>query len=114
MSNIKSGKLRALAVSSAKRLPQLPDVPTLDELGYPGMEDYTWVGLFVPAATPRDIAEKLNAAVLKAVQSEDLKKRLDALAFEVRAAPLDETQKYLGSEVAKWGKVVRETGAKVD
>ncbi len=114
MANIKSGKLRALAVSSAKRLPQLPDVPTLDELGYPGMEDYTWVGIFVPAATPREIAEKLNAAVLKAVQSADLKKRLDALAFEITAAPLDKTQDYVRSEVAKWGKVVRDTGAKVD
>jgi tripartite-type tricarboxylate transporter receptor subunit TctC len=114
MSNIKAGKLRALAVSSAQRLPQLPDVPTLDELGYPGMRDYTWVGLFVPAATPHDIAQKLNDAVLKAVQSEDLKKRLDALAFEVTAAPLDATRAYVASEVAKWGQVVRETGAKVD
>jgi len=114
MSNIKAGKLRALAVSSAQRLPQLPDVPTLDELGYPGMRDYTWVGLFVPAATPHDIAQKLNDAVLKAVQSEDLKKRLDALAFEVTAAPLDATRAYVAGEVAKWGQVVRETGAKVD
>jgi tripartite-type tricarboxylate transporter receptor subunit TctC len=114
MSNIKSGKLRALAVSSARRLPQLPDVPTLDELGYPGMEDYTWVGLFVPAATPRDIAQKLNAAVQKALQSEDLKKRLDGLAFEIRAAPLDETGNYVRGEVVKWGNVVRETGAKAD
>ncbi|HYX65801.1 MAG TPA: tripartite tricarboxylate transporter substrate binding protein [Burkholderiales bacterium] len=114
MSNIKSGKLRALAVSSAQRLPQLPEVPTLDELGYPGMEDYTWVGIFVPATTPPQIAEKLNAAVLKAVHSDDLKKRLDALAFEVTAAPLDKTQQYLRSEVVKWAKVVRETGAKVD
>lgn len=114
MSNIKSGKFRALAVSSAKRLPQLPEVPTLDELGYPGMEDYTWVGFFVPAATPRPIAEKLNSAVLKAVQNPEMKKRLDALAFDVTAAPLDETQRYVRSEVAKWAKVVRETGAKVD
>jgi tripartite-type tricarboxylate transporter receptor subunit TctC len=114
MSNIKSGKLRALAVSAAKRLEQLPDVPTLDELGYPGMEDYTWVGLFVPAATPRAIAEKLNAAVLKAVKNPQMKQRLDALAFEVTAAPLEQTQRYVQSEVAKWAKVVKETGAKVD
>ena len=114
MSNIKSGKLRALAVSAAKRLEQLPDVPTLDELGYRGMEDYTWVGLFVPAATPRAIAEKLNAAVLKAVQNPEMKQRMDALAFEVTAAPLADTQNYVRSEVAKWAKVVKETGAKVD
>jgi tripartite-type tricarboxylate transporter receptor subunit TctC len=114
MSNIKSGKFRALAVSSAKRLPQLPDVPTLNELGYPGMEDYTWVGFFVPAATPRDIVQKLNAAVLKAMQAPDLKARLDALAFEPTAQPLRETADYVRAEVEKWGRVVRETGATVD
>src|SRR5947207_14814568 len=114
MSNIKSGKLRALAVSSAKRLPQLPDVPTLNELGYTGMEDYTWVGIFAPAATPRDIAQKLNDAVLKAVGSADLRARLDALAFEATAAPLAQTADYVRSEVAKWAKVVRETGAKAE
>jgi tripartite-type tricarboxylate transporter receptor subunit TctC len=114
MSNIKSGKLRALAVSAAKRLPQLPDVPTLNELGYKGMEDYTWVGIFTPAATPRDIAEKLNAAVLKAMQAEDIKQRLEALAFEATAAPLKQTADYVRSEVAKWAKVVRETGAKAE
>jgi tripartite-type tricarboxylate transporter receptor subunit TctC len=114
MANIKSGKFRALAVSSAKRLEQLPDVPTLDELGYPGMEDYTWVGLFVAAGTPNAIVEKLNAAVLKAMQDPEMKKRLDALAFEVTAQPLAPTAAYVRSEVEKWAKVVRETGAKVD
>ena len=114
MASIKSGKLRALAVSSAKRLEQLPDVPTLGELGYAGMEDYTWVGLFTPAGTPPAIAERLNAAVLKAVQNPQMKQRLDALAFEVTAAPLAQTADYVRSEVQKWAKVVRETGAKVD
>ena len=89
-------------------------MPTLDELGYPGMEDYTWVGLFVPAGTPQPIAEKVNAAVLKAMQNPDMKKRLDALAFEVTAQPLAKTADYVRSEVQKWAKVVRETGAKVD
>ena len=114
MSNIKSGKLRALAVSSAKRLAQLPDVPTLEELGYKDMQDYTWVGVFAPAGTPRAVADKLNAAILKAVQEPEMRKRLDALAFEVTAAPLDETGRYVRSEVAKWAKVVKATGAKVD
>src|SRR5437763_1835355 len=114
MANIKSGKLRALAVSSAKRLPQLPDVPTLNELGYTGMEDYTWVGIFAPARTPRDIAQRLNDAVLKAVGSADLRARLDALAFEATAAPLVQTASYVRSEVAKWAKVARDTGAKAE
>ena len=114
MSSIKSGKLRALAVSSAHRLPQLPEVPTLNELGYSGMEDYTWVGLFVAAGTPPEIVQKLNDAVLKGMQSPDLKQRLDALAFEPTAAPLRETADYVRAEVAKWAKVVKETGAKVD
>ena len=112
MSQIKAGKLRALAVSSAQRLPQLPDVPTLNELGYAGMEDYTWVGVFAPAGTPRDIAQKLNDALLKAVKSDDVRARLDALAFDATAAPLAQTAEYVRSEVAKWAKVVRETGAK--
>jgi tripartite-type tricarboxylate transporter receptor subunit TctC len=114
MSNIKSGRFRALAVSSKARLPQLPDVPTLDELGYPGMEDYTWVGLFVPAGTPPEIVQKLNDAVLKGLQDPALKQRLDALAFEPTAAPLRETADYVRAEVAKWARVVKETGAKVD
>jgi len=114
MSNIKAGKLRALAVSSSKRLALLPDVPTLNELGYPGMEDYTWVGLFAPAGTPPEILQRLNEAVLKSVQSADLRTRLDALAFEPTVQPLRETADYVRAEVAKWGRVVSETGAKVD
>src|SRR3954465_15373614 len=114
MANIKSGKLRALPVSSAKRLAQLPDVPTLGELGYSGMEDYTWVGVFAPAGTPPDIAQKLNAAVLKAVQSPDVRERLDALSFEATASPLKQTSEYVKSEVQKWAGVVKATGARVD
>jgi tripartite-type tricarboxylate transporter receptor subunit TctC len=114
MSNIKAGRFRALAVSSSKRLPQMPDVPTLNELGYPGMEDYTWVGIFAPAGTPRDVAQKLNDAILKAVRDPDLRARLDGLAFEATAAPLRETADYVRVEVEKWGRVVRETKATAD
>ena len=114
MPHIKAGKVRALAVSSSKRLASLPDVPTLGELGYPGMEDYTWVGLFVPAGTPPEAVQKLNDAILKAVQAPDLKERLDALAFEATAQPLRETSDYVKGELVKWAKVVKDTGAKPD
>jgi len=114
MSNIKAGKLRALAVSSSRRLASLPEVPTLGELGFPGMEDYTWVGLFLPAGTPAEIAQKLNDVVLRAVQSPEVRERLDALAFEATAQPLRETAAYVRAEIVKWGKVVRETGARPD
>jgi tripartite-type tricarboxylate transporter receptor subunit TctC len=114
MPHIKAGKVRALAVSSGKRLASLPDVPTLGELGYPGMEDYTWVGLFVPAGTPPEIVQRLNDAVLKGLQAADLKERLDALAFEATAQPLRETSDYVKGELVKWAKVVKDTGAKPD
>jgi len=114
MANIKAGRLRVLAVSSRRRLASLPDVPTLNEAGFPGMEDYTWVGLFAPAGTPAEIAQRLNAAVLDAVKSPEVKERLEGLAFEVTAAPLRETSDYVKSELVKWAKVVRDTGAKLD
>ena len=112
--HVRAGKVRVLAVSSAKRLASLPDVPTLNELGFTGMEDYTWVGLFVPAGTPADATQKLNDALLRAVRSPDVKERLEGLAFEITAAPLAESAAYVKSELAKWGKVVRDVGAKVD
>lgn len=112
--HIKSGKLRALAVSSAKRLDSLPDVPTLTELGFDGMEDYTWVGIFAPAGTPREVTAKLNRAVLKAVEDKTFLERLEKAGFDATAAPLDETARYVRAELRKWAKVVKDTGAKVD
>jgi len=111
---IKAGKLRALAVSSAKRVPSLPDVPTLAEAGFPGVEDYTWIGIFLPAGTPVAVVQKLNDAVNRAIESADLRQRLAAQAFDPAGGSPQKFAEYVKAEIAKWGKVVRETGAKPD
>lgn len=114
MPHVKAGKIRVLAVSSANRLASLPDVPTLGELGFTGMEDYTWVGLFAPAGTPAETVQKLNDAVRRAVQAPDLKARMEQLLFEATAAPLRQTSDYVRAELVKWAQVVKDTGARVD
>jgi len=114
LAQIKGGKLRGLAVSSSRRLASLPDVPTLGELGFQGMEDYTWIGMFLPAGTPSDVVQRLNEALNRALQAPDTRERLDALAFEPVGGSQREFADYVKGEIAKWGKVVRETGAKSD
>jgi tripartite-type tricarboxylate transporter receptor subunit TctC len=109
---VKSGKLRAIAVSSAARVAALPEVPTFAESGFPGVEDETWIALFLPAGTPPDIVQKLNAAVNQSLQAADLKERLAALAFEPVGGTPQQFAAYLKSEIAKWGKVVREGNIK--
>jgi tripartite-type tricarboxylate transporter receptor subunit TctC len=111
---IKSGKLRALAVSSAKRVPALPDVPTLAEAGFPGVEDYTWIGILFPKGTPAAIAQKMNAAVNAAIRSPDIRERFDQLAFDpVGGTPADFAD-YIRAEIPKWAKVIRESNVKAE
>jgi len=109
---VKSGKLRAIAVSSAARVAALPEVPTFAESGFPGVEDETWIALFLPAGTPPDIVHKLNAAVNQSLQAADLKEKLATLAFEPVGGTPQQFAAYLKSEIAKWGKVVREGNIK--
>jgi tripartite-type tricarboxylate transporter receptor subunit TctC len=111
---IRSGRLRALAISSATRLPLLPDVPTFAELGYPEIEDYTWVGFFAPAGTAPEVVQKLNAAINRVLQMPEVRQRLEALTFEPIGGSPQQFAEYVRSEVAKWAVVVKETGAKLD
>ena len=112
MQNIKSGKLNALAVTSAKRLAVLPDVPTLVELGYTDMLDYTWVGAFLPAGTPAAIQNKWYDALSKALAQPEVREKIQALAFEAIADTPARTGEYVKSEVQRWGQVVRRTNIK--
>ena len=114
LSHIKAGKLRALAVSSARRIPGLPEVPTLAEAGYPDMLDYTWVGVFMPAGTPATVVNRLFEALQRVLQGADIKERVAGLAFDVIAEPPARTADYVKAEVVRWGEVVKKTGVKPD
>jgi tripartite-type tricarboxylate transporter receptor subunit TctC len=111
---IRSGQLRALAISSATRLRLLPEVPTFTELGYPEIQEYTWVGFFAPAGTPPDVVQKLNEALNRVLQMRDVREHLESLTFEPIGGSPQQFAEYVRSEVAKWAVVVKETGAKVD
>jgi tripartite-type tricarboxylate transporter receptor subunit TctC len=113
LGNIQGGKLRALAVTSTKRVPQLPDVPTVAESGFPGFDAATWFALIAPAGTPHDVVMKINAETKKIMASEDLRKRFATIGMlpDKDLAP-DEINAYIKSEIAKWGKVIQDAGVK--
>jgi tripartite-type tricarboxylate transporter receptor subunit TctC len=112
--HVKGGKLRALAVTTAKRSPALPDVPTIAEAGVPGYEATSWFGLLAPAGTPAPIVAKLNASILKALADPEVKKKLAEQGAESHGEKPEEFAAFIKSETAKWGKVVKESGASLD
>jgi tripartite-type tricarboxylate transporter receptor subunit TctC len=109
---IKSGKVKALAVTSAKRSPALPDVPTLAEAGYPSFEDEQWIGAWVPAKTPDAIVQKLAADMPRAAQAPDARERLAGVGYEIRTMQPEEFAAYVRKELDKWARIARATGAK--
>jgi tripartite-type tricarboxylate transporter receptor subunit TctC len=111
---VKSGRLRALAVSSAARVAALPDVPTFAEAGFPGVQDDTWIGIFLPSGAPPAIVQKLNEAVNQALQSADMRERLVTLAFEPVGGSPQQFADTMKAEIAKWGKVVRAGNIKAE
>ena len=109
--HVRSGRLRALGVTSAKRSPAAPDVPTLIEAGVPGYDYSTWYGLLVPAGTPRAVIDKLNRTTRKLLAADDMKHKLDAQGLEPLGNTPAKFAAYLKSETDKWEKVVR--GARI-
>ncbi len=107
---VKSGRLRALGVTTAKRSPAAPDVPTLSESGVPDYDYSTWYALFAPAGTPRGVIDRLNQATRKVLASDDMKQKFEAQGLEPLSSTSFELAAYLRSETDKWGKVVRAVG----
>ena len=110
----KAGKVRPIAVTSLRRSPALPGVPTVAELGYPGFEANTWFAVFAPAKTPTAILDQLNAEFNKALGAPGVKERFDALSLEAQPSDRAELRRYIESEVAKWSKLVKDVGIKVE
>lgn len=114
MPHVKSGKLRAIAVTGASRSPLLPELPTVAEAGLADFDVSSWYGVFGPVALPRDIVNKLNAEIGRGINAPELKERLAALGAEPSAKTPDTYARYVREEIAKWAKVVKASGAKLD
>ncbi|MFL6691356.1 MAG: Bug family tripartite tricarboxylate transporter substrate binding protein [Ramlibacter sp.] len=112
--HIKNGKLRALAVTSAARTDDLPNVPTIAESGYKGFEAATWFGVLGPAGMPKDVVAKLNAGINKALATPEMKARLAAQGADVMGSTPEKFAAFMHDEASRWGKVVKESGAKAD
>ncbi len=114
LAHIKSGRLRALGASSSKRLPLLPDVPTIAESGYPGFELSDWYGVLAPAGTPAAIIVRLNADINKALMTPDVKERISGLGAEPAPSTPDQLGERLKRETARWAKVIKAPVANLD
>jgi tripartite-type tricarboxylate transporter receptor subunit TctC len=112
--HIKSGKVRAIAITSAKRSAILPDVPTFGEAGMKGFESYAWYGFFAPAKTPKDIVDKLNAEALKVMKQPEWQKILADTGSEYVGETPEQFTAFTKAEAAKWAKVVKDSGATID
>jgi tripartite-type tricarboxylate transporter receptor subunit TctC len=117
MPQIRAGRVRGLAVTSAKRSPFAPDIPTMAESGVPGYAEAgsnLWFGIVAPAGVPQPIVEKLNAELIRVLRSPAMRERISGQFFDVWTSTPAEFQKVIESDYAKWGKVVRASGARVD
>jgi tripartite-type tricarboxylate transporter receptor subunit TctC len=111
---IQAGRIRAIAVTTAKRAVALPDVPTLAESGVPGFDASTVTGILAPAATPRDVIARLNAALVKILGTAAVRERFTALGAEAQPSSPEELAAYIREDLAQWIKVVKQAGIKVE
>ncbi|MES2251244.1 MAG: tripartite tricarboxylate transporter substrate binding protein [Pseudomonadota bacterium] len=114
MPHVKAGKMRALAVTTPKRLPDLPNVPTVAEQGYPGFEVAVWYGLAAPKGTPKPILDKLNAELQKALKSDDVKTIFAAQGVDILGGSVGDFEKFFQAQDAKWAPVIQKAGIKAE
>jgi tripartite-type tricarboxylate transporter receptor subunit TctC len=112
--HIRNGRMRAIVVTSATRVDDLPDVPTVAESGYKGFEAATWFGVLGPAGVPQDVVAKLNAEINKALELPDFRKRLGEQGAEILGGSPEKFASLINEEINRWGKVVKESGAKAE
>lgn len=112
--HVKSGKLKPLAIAGARRVPQAPDVPTVNEAGVPGFEATTWFGVMVPAGTPNPVISQLHGAFSAALNAPEVRERLLAQGFELVGSTPKQFAAYIKAEIPKWANVVKASGAAVD
>ena len=112
--HLKGGKLRALAFTSAKRVPGAPEVPTLAESGYPGMEVLSWYGILAPAGTPQEIVRRLNAEINRVLQMPEVRERLTALGTEPTGGSAEQFAQVIRADTARWAKVVSDAGIRIE
>ncbi len=110
----KSGKLRVIAVGSRQRSAAMPELVTIAESGYPGFETVGWAGLLSPAGTPKEIIAKLNSEVVRVIAQPGINDRFVSLGAELVSSSAEDFGAYIRSEIAKWGKVIKESGARMD
>jgi tripartite-type tricarboxylate transporter receptor subunit TctC len=112
--HIKSGRLRAIAVSSAQRMALVPNLPTIAESGVPGYESSAWYGMVVPAHTPRDIVTQLNVETVRILREKDMVERMSSQGVELVGNTPEAFGQFIKSEIVKWVKIVKSSGAIVD
>ena len=114
LGQIKQGRVRALAVTSTKRTEDLPEIPTINESGYKGFDAVTWFGFLAPAGTPREVVARLNAEFNKALKEPEMRKKLAAEGADPVGGTPEQFAALIKDDIVRWGKVVKESGARID
>ncbi len=111
---LKEGRLRLIATSGQKRFPSTPTIPTLIESGYPDFLATSWIGFLTTAGTPKPVIDRYNKELVKILKSTEVREKLESMEFDVIAGSPDQFRNWIGSEIPRWGKVIKATGAKAD